>query len=81
MATVRWRCHDYLLTVHWQPVDANWHGPLHVVFLLSCCHANVWPVCSGQNVLLQIGLNLLSLEGMAVHSVRQWVLKCDSCFE
>ena len=34
-----------------------------------------------QNVLLQIGLNLLSLDGMAVHSVRQWVLKCDSCYE
>ncbi len=34
-----------------------------------------------QNVLLQIGLNLLSLDGMAVHSVRSWVLKCDSCYD
>lgn len=34
---------------------------------------------SMQNVLLQIGLTLMSLQGMVVHSVKQWVLKCDSC--
>lgn len=34
-----------------------------------------------QNVLLQIGLNLLSLDGVAVKSVRQYVLKCDACYD
>ncbi len=37
-----------------------------------------WPL---QNVMLQIGLNLLSLDGVAVKSVRQYVLKCDACYE
>ena len=34
-----------------------------------------------QNVLLQIGLNLLSLDGVAVKSVRQYVVQCDACYE
>jgi len=33
-----------------------------------------------QNVLLQMGLNLASVGGKVVRSVRSWVLKCDACF-
>jgi len=34
-----------------------------------------------QNVMLQIGLNLLSVSGKAIRTVKQWVLKCDSCYD
>jgi RNA-binding protein NOB1 len=33
-----------------------------------------------QNVLLQMGLLLASHSGKLIRSVKQWVLKCDSCF-
>lgn len=32
-------------------------------------------------MLLQMGLNLFSVQGLVVRSVKQWVLKCDACFE
>lgn len=35
---------------------------------------------SMQNVLLQIGLRLLSTDGMAIKRVKQWILKCIACF-
>lgn len=35
---------------------------------------------SMQNVLLQIGLRLLSSEGMVIKRVKQWILKCVACF-
>eukprot|EP00752_Nemacystus_decipiens_P001421 g1401.t1 len=34
-----------------------------------------------QNVLLQAGLPLLSLDGMAVRRVKQWILRCAACFK
>lgn len=34
-----------------------------------------------QNVLLQVGLPLLSLDGMAVRRVKQWILRCAACFK
>lgn len=46
-----------------------------------CVGCVVYPCLLPQNVLLQIGLNLLSLDGVAVKSVRQYVLKCDACYE
>lgn len=33
-----------------------------------------------QNVALQMGLTLLTHSGLAVASVKSWVLKCDACF-
>ena len=33
-----------------------------------------------QNVLLQMGLKLLAIDGRIVKRVKQWVLKCDACF-
>jgi len=33
-----------------------------------------------QNVLLQMGLNLVSPGGLVVRSVKHWVLQCDACF-
>ncbi|DAZ93062.1 TPA: hypothetical protein N0F65_009736 [Lagenidium giganteum] len=35
---------------------------------------------SMQNVMLQIGLHLLSAEGMIIRRVKQWILKCVACF-
>lgn len=35
---------------------------------------------SMQNVMLQIGLRLLSAEGMLIKRVKQWILKCIACF-
>lgn len=34
-----------------------------------------------QNVLLQIGLNLVSGEGKRISSVKTWVLRCHACFK
>jgi len=34
-----------------------------------------------QSVLLQMGLKLLSVEGMVIKKIRQYVLKCHSCFK
>ena len=34
-----------------------------------------------QNLLLHIGMSLISLQGRAVTRVKQWVLKCDACFK
>lgn len=33
-----------------------------------------------QNILLQVGLNLLSANGMVIRRLKQWVLRCDGCF-
>jgi RNA-binding protein NOB1 len=35
---------------------------------------------SMQNVMLQMGLRLLSTEGMIVKRVKQWILRCIACF-
>lgn len=35
---------------------------------------------SMQNVLLQVGLRLLSADGMLIKRVKQWILKCIACF-
>eukprot|EP00904_Undaria_pinnatifida_P011155 jgi/Undpi1/716/HiC_scaffold_10.g04180.m1 len=34
-----------------------------------------------QNVIIQVGLPLLSLDGMAVRRVKQWILRCAACFK
>lgn len=33
-----------------------------------------------QNILLQMGLGLSSVDGLLIKSVRQWILRCSSCF-
>ncbi|CAG8850133.1 27810_t:CDS:2, partial [Racocetra persica] len=35
---------------------------------------------SMQNVLLQMGLNLVSVEGARIKKVKSWVLRCHACF-
>ena len=34
-----------------------------------------------QNVLLQMGLNLIGLEGKRIEKVKNWVLRCHACFK
>ena len=34
-----------------------------------------------QSVLMQVGLKLLSVEGMVMRSVKHWVLRCSGCFK
>jgi RNA-binding protein NOB1 len=34
-----------------------------------------------QNVMLQMGLRLLSVNGMAINTLRQFVLRCHACFK
>ncbi|KAF0514302.1 Nin one binding Zn-ribbon like-domain-containing protein [Gigaspora margarita] len=36
---------------------------------------------SMQNVLLQMGLNLVSVEGARIKKVKSWVLRCHACFK
>jgi rRNA maturation endonuclease Nob1 len=33
-----------------------------------------------QNVLIQMNLHVVDVEGMKIHSVKQWVLRCMACF-
>eukprot|EP00941_MAST-03F_sp_MAST-3F-sp1_P004517 g4517.t1 len=33
-----------------------------------------------QNMMLQIGLHLLSANGMVIRRLKQWVVRCDGCF-
>ena len=33
-----------------------------------------------QNIMLQMGLKLLAVDGRIVRRLKQWVLKCDACF-
>lgn len=35
---------------------------------------------SMQNVMMQMGLNIVSVDGMLVRSVKQWVLRCMACY-
>ena len=32
-----------------------------------------------QNVIIQMGMNLISVDGMAIKKLKQWILKCHSC--
>lgn len=34
-----------------------------------------------QNVLLQMGLNLIGLEGKRIEKIKSWVLRCHACFK
>lgn len=34
-----------------------------------------------QNVLLQMGLSLVSMEGQRISKVKSWVLRCHACFK
>lgn len=34
-----------------------------------------------QNVLLQMGLNLVGLEGKRIEKIKTWVLRCHACFK
>ena len=34
-----------------------------------------------QSVLLQMGLKLLSVDGMLLRSIKQWVLRCSGCYK
>ena len=33
-----------------------------------------------QNVALQMGMNLVDMDGVGVKSVKTWVLRCHGCF-
>ncbi|CAN0283434.1 unnamed protein product, partial [Hapterophycus canaliculatus] len=58
-------------------------GPAHAVSAVSSqCRAGcVTTDFAMQNVILQVGLPLLSLDGMAVSRVKQWILRCAACFK
>ena len=46
----------------------------------------IWAGCmttdfAMQNVLLQMGLNLVGLEGRRIEKVKTWVLRCHACYK
>ncbi|RHY81538.1 hypothetical protein DYB31_006779 [Aphanomyces astaci] len=63
------------------------HSPFGSGKLTQAIDANVVQVgCittdySMQNVLLQMGLHLISTDGMVINRVKQWVLKCAACYK
>lgn len=46
--------------------------------LKSACMTSDFAV---QNVLIQMGLNLVGGEGRRIRSIRSWVLRCHACFK
>lgn len=48
-----------------------------------CCPEQVefcsYPLCL-QNVLIQMGLRVLSVSGMVIRQARNYILRCHACF-
>lgn len=59
-----------------QAGDARYAGPPPAETLVGCITTDY----AMQSVLLQLGLKLLSIEGLLLRSVKQWVLRCSGCF-
>jgi len=57
--------------------DYRGTGPSQSVLKSACMTADF----AMQNVALQMGLNLVNMEGRTVKEVRTWVLRCHGCFE
>jgi RNA-binding protein NOB1 len=53
-------------------------GPKHVPQLKAACMTGDFAV---QNVLLQMGLNLVGEGGKRIGMVKSWVLRCHACFK
>merc|ERR1711946_76619 len=53
------------------------NGVLETVQLEVACLTTDFAM---QNVLMQIGLNVVSLEGRLIHEVRTYILRCYACF-
>lgn len=47
---------------------------------LSNAAASSSPCLSFQNVLIQIGLHVLSVNGMVIKQARSYILRCHACF-
>jgi rRNA maturation endonuclease Nob1 len=54
-----------------EPVENQWTGPQHVVFLTSDF--------AMQNVIIQMGFTLLSLDGYRLTRVKRFKLLCRAC--
>jgi rRNA maturation endonuclease Nob1 len=59
-----------------QAGDARYAGLPPAETLVGCITTDY----AMQSVLLQLGLKLLSVEGLLLRSVKQWVLRCSGCF-
>ena len=56
------------------------NGPTAKAYEPSCGCACATVDFAMQNVLLQMGLRLVSLDGMLVHRTTKWALRCAACF-
>lgn len=34
-----------------------------------------------QNVLMQIGLHITAFDGKLIHTIKQWILRCNGCYK
>jgi hypothetical protein len=59
-----------------QAGDARYAGAPPAETLVGCITTDY----AMQSVLLQLGLKLLSVEGLLLRSIKQWVLRCSGCF-
>ena len=57
--------------------DDGLKGRKHVPISSGCMTADF----AMQNVLLQMGLNLVGLEGKRIEKIKTWVLRCHACFK
>lgn len=60
-------------------VATGWGAPVHKTELPPCTVGCATSDFAVQNVLLQLRLGVVSLDGKRVDHVKSWVLKCDGC--
>lgn len=48
---------------------------------MQCRLFNLLYFSNYKNVMLQMGLNLITVDGMRIRNIRQYVMKCHTCFK
>ncbi|KAL1529942.1 hypothetical protein AB1Y20_000870 [Prymnesium parvum] len=59
-----------------QAADAKYAAPVDASTVVGCTTTDY----AMQSVLLQMGLKLISVEGMVMRSIKHWVMRCSGCF-
>ena len=73
--------HQHLPTLYIPQRDMPYTSYLnHADRCVCCCCYCVGLVVFAQNVMLQMGLRLISVSGSSITSTRQFLLKCHACF-
>lgn len=66
---------------HFRLPLAAWAGRLQLKLLAVPAHGIPVSLSSLQNVLLQMGLHVLAVNGMLIRQARSYILRCHGCFK